>query len=74
MAMSMAQQVLPNIPYIYKGIYFIFVCASVLLVFVYWPDIRHSWLKVQIAIKKTEPKDRTRSFDLVKSVWSWQVI
>lgn len=52
MAMFTAQQALPNIPYVYKGIYFIVVCASVLLLFVYWPDIRHSWRKFQIVIKK----------------------
>jgi hypothetical protein len=40
-------------PFEYKAIYFIFVCASVLLVFVYWLDIQDSWFQVQI--KKQEP-------------------
>ena len=52
MAMFTAQQALPNIPYVYKGIYFILVCASVLLLFVYWSDIRHSWRKFQTVKKK----------------------
>ena len=34
MAMFTAQQAVPNIPYVYKGIYFTVVCASVLLLFV----------------------------------------
>jgi hypothetical protein len=69
LASFIAPQLLRNIPHVYKGMYFIFVCASVLLVFVYRPDIRHSRLKVEIVIKKQNQntKHRTRrSFDLVK--------
>jgi len=57
--MFTAQQALPNIPYVYKGIYFILVCASILLLFVYWADIRHSWRKFQIVIKNiTKTQDK----------------
>ena len=60
--MFTAQQALPNIPYVYKGIYFIVVCASVLLLFVYWSDIRHSWRKFQIVIKKSTTKTQDKKF------------
>ena len=62
--MFTAQKALPNIPCMYKGIYFIAMCASVLLLFVYWSDFRNSWRKFQIVIKNSITKTQDKKFRL----------